>query len=141
MTILNRLRGCYRRVLIFLVVIVVIGVIGSVFVYRSIGGREGARYLLAGYALNHVEKHLLVEKKKPNGDVQTNRPDGVSRADIEQTFEKVREANKNRQVDLIKLDRVLRAYQTQFKDTKPSTGEFTDFLMQLEATILTEPRE
>lgn len=141
MAILDRLRGCYRRVLIFLVVIVVIGVIGSVLVYRSIGGREGSRYLLAGYALNQVEKQLLIEKKRPNGVVQKNRPDGVSREDIEQTFEKVREANKNRRVDLIKLDRVLRAYQTQFKDTAPSTAEFTDFLARLEATILTEPRQ
>ncbi len=140
MAILNRLKGCYRRVLIFLIVIVVIGVIGSVFVYRSIGGWEGARYLMAGYALNQVEKQLLIEKKRPDGVIK-NRPDGVSRGDIEQTFKKVREANKNRRVDLIKLDRVLRAYQTQFKETAPATAEFMNFLASLESTILTEPRQ
>jgi hypothetical protein len=111
-------------------VIVVIGVIGSVFVYRSIGGREGARYLVAGYALNKVEEQ-----------VQKHRPDGVSKAEIEQIFKKVREANKNRQADLIKLDGVLRAYQTQFKETAPATAEFMNFLASLESTILTEPRQ
>ena len=130
MAILNKLKGCYRRVLIFLIAIVIISVVGSVFVYRSIGGREGARYLVAGYALNKVEEQ-----------VQKHRPDGVSKAEIEQTFKKVREANKNRQADLIKLDGVLRAYQTQFKETKPSTGEVTNFLRHLEATLVTAPGE
>ena len=124
------LQGCYRRVLIFLLVVATITLMVAGFFYRRLGGFEGARYWMAGRAMKSVEAHLL-----------RNRPDGVSEDEVHSQFQKVREANAARRTDLVRLYQVMKAYQTKFQKTKPSTGEAIEFLTQLEAAILPEESE
>ena len=122
----KKLSGCYRRVLTFLFVVVAVSLIAGGVLYRRVGGSEGARYWMAERALNGVEKHL---KSK-------NRPDGISEDQVIAVFANVREAAKNRKVNLTSLYRVLKSYQTEFHATKPSTPEVQVFLIELERTIL-----
>ena len=123
----KKLKGCYRRVLLFVFAIAVILLVACFIFYQQVGGIEGSRYWMAGRALGNVEKHLL-----------KNRPDGISKTDVESQFEKVRNANTEWRVDLVELHRVLKDYQDRFQNTKPSTPETVQFLMNLEATVLTE---
>lgn len=123
----NKLKGCYRRVLLFLFVIAVVLLAACFIFYQQVGGIEGSRYWMAGRALGKVEEHLL-----------KNRPDGVSKTDVESQFEKVRNATTEWRVDLVELHRPLKDYQDRFQNTKPSTPETVRFLMNLEAAVLTE---
>lgn len=122
----KKLSGCYRRVLTFLLVVVAVSLIAGVVIYRRVGGPEGGRYWMAERALNGVEKHL---KSK-------NRPDGISEDQVIAAFANVREATQQRKVNLTSLYRVLKSYQTEFHNTKPSTPEVQTFLIELERTIL-----
>ena len=122
----KKLSGCYRRVLTFLLAVVVVSLIAGGILYRRVGGTEGGRYWMAERALNGVEKHL---KSK-------NRPDGISEGQVIAVFANVREATQNRKVNLTSLYRVLKSYQTEFHNTKPSTPEAQTFLIELEKTIL-----
>ena len=122
----RKLSGCYRRVLTFLFVIVIIGLVAGVFVYRQIGGREGAHYWMAERALNSVEKHLKSEDR---------RPDGIPEDQIVENFQRVREATRKRQVNLVGLHAVLKSYQTAFNEKKPSTPEVQEFFGKLQGTI------
>ncbi len=122
----KKLSGCYRRVLIFLLAVVAVGLIVGGVVYRRVGGPEGGRYWMAERALNGVEKHL---KSK-------NRPDGISEDQIIAVFANVREASQQRKVNLTSLYTVLKSYQTEFHTTKASTPEIQAFLIELEKTIL-----
>ena len=112
--------------LTFLLGIVAVSLIAGSVVYQQVGGQEGARYWMAGRALNGVEKHL---KSK-------NRPDGISEDQVIAVFANVREAVKQRKVNLTALYNVLKSYQTEFHTTKPSTPEVQAFLSELERTIL-----
>ena len=123
----KKLKGCYRRVLLFLFAIAVILLATFFIFYQQVGGIEGSRYWMAGRALGKVEEHLL-----------KNRPDGVSKSDVENQFEKVRNAAAEWRVDLVELHRVLKDYQDLFQNTKPSTPETVQFLMNLEAAVLIE---
>jgi hypothetical protein len=123
----KKLKGCYQRVLLFLFAIATILLMACFIFYQQVGGIEGARYWMAGRALDKVEEHLL-----------KNRPDGVSKTDVESQFETVRNANTEWRVDLLALHRVLKDYQDRFQNTKPSTPETVQFLTNLEATVLTE---
>ncbi len=123
----NKLKGCYRRVLLFLFVIAVVLLAACFIFYQQVGGIEGSRYWMAGRALGKVEEHLL-----------KNRPDGVSKTDVESQFEKVRNATTEWRVDLVELHRTLKDYQDRFQNTKPSTPETVRFLMNLEVAVLTE---
>lgn len=122
----KKLSGCYRRVLTFLLAVVAVSLIAGVVVYRQVGGPEGGRYWMAERALNGVEKHL---KSK-------NRPDGISEDQVIVVFANVREAAEQRKVNLTALYRVLKSYQTEFHNARPSTPEIQMFLMELEKTIL-----
>ena len=134
---MDRLQGCYQRVLISLLVAATVIFVVGVFLYQKLGGFEGARHWMAERALNGVEAHLL--KKAPDGNWM-RKPDGVSEAEIHSRFKKVREVNADRQMDLIQLEGVLREYQSKFQKTKPSTGEVIEFLNHLESTILSEDK-
>ena len=123
----QKLSGCYRRVLIFLVAVVGVCLIAGGIVYRRVGGVEGTRYWMAERALNGVEKHL---KKSEN------RPDGISEQQIVTVFTNVRAANRNRRTNLTVLYEVLKSYQTEFYTKKPSTPEVEAFLESLSQTIL-----
>lgn len=129
----NRLRGCYRRVLIFALIVVTVILAGGIFLYQRFGGFEGMRYWAAERALNKVEAHLL--KKNPDGDWM-RKPLDISENDIRAQFQKIHQAIANRQIDLVHLDRVLREYLTKFQRTKPSTRETIDFINNLEAATL-----
>ena len=125
----DRLKGCYRRVLSFLLLVALIVVATGIFVYMQFGGVEGARYWMAERALNRVEEHLL-----------KNRPDGVSETEVRSQFQSVRTANTDRRTNLIRLYWALKAYQKKFQNTKPSTGEAIEFLSNLESAILSEEK-
>ncbi len=136
--IAQRISGCYRRVLLFLIAILLVCIGIGAIVYSRVGGLEGARYWMAERALNGTEKHLL-----------TNRPDGIPQEQVVTLFKRVRDANKNRQVDLIALYKVLEAYQVAYKalgseqkafleSKKLSTPEVEVFLSELEKTIFSE---
>ena len=124
----RKLSGCYRRVLTFLLLIVTVGLIVGVVVYRQVGGPEGARHWMAERALNSVEKHLKSEDQ---------RPDGIPEEQIVESFQRVREATRRRQVNLTSLHGALKSYQTEFNEKKPSTPEIQEFLQTLERTIFT----
>jgi hypothetical protein len=125
----DRLKGCYRRVIGFLLVVALIILAAGIFVYMRLGGVEGARYWMAERALNKVEEHLL-----------KNRPDGVSETEVRSQFQSVRLANADRRTNLIRLYRALKAYQNKFHGTKPSTGETIEFLSNLESAISPEDK-
>ena len=132
--IAQKISGCYRRVLLFLLVtLIVLAGVGAI-VYNRVGGTEGLRYWTAGRALNGTEKLLLA-----------NRPDGVPQEDVEAQFETVRDAIRNRQIDLKLLYDVLKSYQGKFYTpglsigkVKPSDPEVRAFLTNLEQTIIPE---
>ena len=123
----RKLSGCYRRVLTFLLVIVAVSSIAVVVVYRQVGGREGAHYWMAERALNSVEKHLKSEDQ---------RPDGIPEEQIVENFQRVREAIRRRQVNRTSLYEVLKSYQTEFNEKKPSTPEIQAFFGKLAGTVL-----
>ncbi len=132
--IAQKVSGCYRRILLFLIAILIVGIGIGVLVYNQVGGTEGFRYWTAARALNGTEKLVL-----------TNRPDGVSQEEVEEQFQDVLDAIKSRQIDLISLYELLKSYQTKFHisglskvDIKPSTPEIEEFLTQLEDTIIRE---
>ena len=137
-SIAQRISGCYRRVLLFLIAILLVGIGIGAIVYNRVGGLEGGRYWMAERALNGTEKHLL-----------KNRPDGIPQEQVITLFKRVRDANKNQQVDLIALYKVLESYQTAYKaleseqttfleSKKLSTPEVATFLSQLGQTIFSE---
>ena len=123
----RKLSGCYRRVLGFLFLIVVILLIAIGIIYRQVGGGEGAHYWMIERALNGVEKHLKSAEQ---------RPDGISEEQIVESFQRVREATRKRQVNRTALYEVLTSYQTEFNAKKPSTPEIQVFFRTLEGTIL-----
>ena len=125
----RKLSGCYRRVLTFLFVIVVVSLTVVVVVYRQVGGPEGARHWMAEQALSSVEKHLNSEDQ---------RPDGIPEEQIVENFQRVREATRRRQVNLTSLHEVLKSYQAEFNEKKPSTPEIQEFLGRLAGTIFTD---
>ena len=125
----RKLSGCYRRVLTFLLVIVVVSLIAGGLVYWQVGGPEGAHYWMAERALSSVEKHLKSEDQ---------RPDGIPEEQIVENFQRAREATRKRQVNLTSLHKVLKSYQTEFNEKKPSTPEIQEFLRTLERTVLTD---
>ena len=129
--IAQKISGCYRRVLIFLFVILIVSVGAGLFVYNRVGGAEGLRYWMASRALNGAEKLLI-----------TNRPDGVPQETVEEQFQNVRDAIHKRQVDLKSLYDLLNSFQTKFHNPglstiiKPSTPEAEEFLTKLGETII-----
>ena len=132
--IAQKVSGCYRRILLFLIAILIIGIGIGIFVYNQVGGTEGFRYWTAARALNGTEKLILA-----------NRPDGIPQEEVEKQFQDVLDAIKSRQIDLISLYELLKSYQTKFHisglskvDIKPSTPEIEEFLTQLEDTIIRE---
>ena len=118
------LQGCYRRILLFLFAIAVILLAACFIFYQQVGGIDGSRFWMAGRALGEVEEHLL-----------KNRPDGISKTDVERRFEKAQNATSEWRVDLVELHRVLKDYQDRFQNTKTSTPETVQFLTILEATV------
>lgn len=129
--IAQKISGCYRRVLIFLFVILIVSVGAGLFVYNRVGGAEGLRYWMASRALNGTEKLLI-----------TNRPDGVSQETVKEQFKNVRDAIHKRQVNLKSLYDLLNSFQTKFHNPglstiiKPSTPEVEEFLTKLGETII-----
>ena len=128
-------KGCYRRVATTgLIVVIIIAVVG-VLLYQRLGGPEGARYWMAERALNAVEAHLLM--KAPDGNWR-RKPDGVSVEEIRSQFERVREATADRRTDLIRLNQILKEYQSKFQNTQPATSEVIQFLNAIEGTIVSK---
>ena len=128
-------KGCYQRVAITgLVVVIIITVVGALL-YQRLGGPEGARYWMAERALNAVEAHLLT--KAPDGNWM-RKPDGVSVDEIRAQFDRVREATTDHRTDLIRLNQILKEYQSKFQNTQPATSEVIQFLNAIEGTIVSK---
>ncbi|MDE0638218.1 MAG: hypothetical protein OXI43_20450 [Candidatus Poribacteria bacterium] len=132
--IAQKISGCYRRVLIFLILILIVSIGVGLFVYNRVGGAEGMRYWVAVRALNGTEKLLI-----------TNRPDGVPQETVTEQFQNVRDAIHNRQIDLKLLYDLLNSYQTKFHNAglstekiEPSTPEVEEFLTNLRTTIISD---
>ncbi len=131
--IAQKLSGCYRRVLIFLFITIIVCAGLGVLAYNLVGGAEGLRYWTATRALNGTEKHLLA-----------NRPDGVPQENVIKQFESVRQAIQSREIDLDSLYQIIRSYQDKFYmpglsvKIKPSTPEVEAFLSQLSQTIVSD---
>ena len=128
-------KGCYPRVATTgLVVVIIIAAVG-VLLYQRLSGPEGAQYWMAERALNAIEAHLLM--KAPDGS-WLRKPDGVSVEEIGSQFDRVREATADRRTDLIRLNQILREYQSKFQNTQPATSEVIEFLNALEGTIVSK---
>lgn len=132
----QKISGCYRRVLIFLISILLLGIGTGAFLYNRVGGNEGLQYWMAGRALNNTEKFI-----------QGNRPDGIPQDTIESQFLLVRNAIDSRQINLTRLYEVLNTYQQKFQSiglsaekTNPSTPEVQEFLSNLQMSILDEDK-
>ncbi len=129
--IAQKISGCYRRVLIFLFIFIIVCAGLGVLAYNLVGGAEGLRYWSAIRALNGTEKHLL-----------THRPDGVPQESVIAQFETVRQAIRSREIDLDSLYQLIQSYQDKFYipglsvKIKPSTPEVEEFFLQLNQTIL-----
>ena len=128
-------KGCYRRVATTGLVVTISIAVAGVLLYQRLGGTEGARYWMAERALNAVETHLLM--KAPDGN-WLRKPDGVSADEIRSQFNRVREATADRRTDLIRLNQILREYQSKFQNTQPATSEAIEFLNAIEGTILSK---
>ncbi|RKU06493.1 hypothetical protein C6502_19840 [Candidatus Poribacteria bacterium] len=128
-------KGCYRRVVTTgLVVAIIIAAVGALL-YQRLGGPEGARYWMAERALNAIEAHLLM--KAPDGS-WLRKPDGVSVEEIGSQFERVREATTDRRTDLMRLNQILKEYQSKFQNAPPATSEVLQFLNAIEGTIVSK---
>lgn len=132
--IAKKISGCYRRVLLFLIIILIVGVGISVIAYYSIGGTEGLRYWMAARAVKGTEKLII-----------GNRPDGIPQETVETQFQEVYDAIDKRKLDLQALFNLLKSYQEQFNnpslspiENKPSTPEVEKFLTDLGKTIFSE---
>ncbi len=133
--IAQKISGCYRRVLLFLIIILIVGIGAGAIVYNMMGGTEGLRYWMASRAVVGTEKLII-----------GNRPDGIAKETVEQQFEAVYEAIDNRLIDLKALYDLLKSFQESFnkpgltpkekEENKPSTSEVEEFLQNLEGTIL-----
>ena len=131
--IAQKISGCYRRVLFFLFITIIVCVGLGLLAYNLLGGAEGLHYWTAIQALNGTEKHLLA-----------NRPDGVPQENVIEQFESVRQAINSRQIDLPALYQLIEVYQDKFYmpglsvKIKPSTPEVEEFLSQLSLTIISD---
>lgn len=135
--IAQKISGCYRRVLLFLFIILIVGIGAGAIVYNVIGGTEGLRYWMASRAVAGTEKLII-----------GNRPDGIAKETVEQQFEEVYEAIDSRSIDLKALYDLLKSYQEKFnnpgltpKDNEPSTPDVEEFLQNLEGTILSSEND
>ena len=123
----NKFLGCYRRVLIFLFVIVMIIFVPAWYIYQKSGGINGLRYWMAGRTIDVVENHFL-----------NNRPDSLSVDQIRDQFALVREASSRREVDLNRLYQLLDSYQERFQNSKPSIDQASQFMKNLRLTVLSD---
>ena len=131
--IAQKISGCYRRVLIFLFISIIVCAGLGLLAYNLLGGAEGLRYWTAIRALNGTEKHLLA-----------HRPDGVPQESVIEQFETVRQAIHGREIDLDSLYQLIKSYQEKFYipglsvKIKPSTPEVEEFFLQLDQTIISD---
>ena len=123
----NKFLGCYRRVLIFLLVVVAIILVPSGYIYQRSGGSNGLRYWMAGHTINGVEGHFL-----------NNHPDSLSVDQIRNQFDLIREANSQREIDLKQLYQILDSYQRRFQNTKPSIDQANQFMRDLGLTVFSD---
>ena len=121
----NKLAGCYRRVLVFLLVVVMIILVPSGYIYQRSGGSSGLIYWMAGHTINVIEDHFL-----------NNHPDSLSVDQIRSQFGRIREANSRREIDLNQLYQLLDSYQERFQNNKPSIDQATQFMRDLGLTTL-----
>ncbi|MEC7866625.1 MAG: hypothetical protein VYE00_03180 [Candidatus Poribacteria bacterium] len=123
----NKFLGCYRRVLIFLLVVVTIILVPSGYIYQRSGGGSGLRYWMAGHTINVVEGHFL-----------NNHPDSLSVDQIRNQFDLIREASSQREINLKQLYQILDSYQRRFQNTRPSIDQANQFMRDLGLTVFSD---
>ena len=123
----NKILGCYRRVLIFLLVVVTIILVPSGYIYQRSGGVSGMRYWMAGHTINVVEDHFL-----------NNHPDSLSADQIRNQFDLIREASSRREIDLKQLYQLLDSYQRRFQNAKPSIDQADQFMKDLGLAVFSD---
>ena len=112
--------GYYRRLFVFACMCVLLVALLCGVTYRQLGGHNGARYWMAGRALDALEVKVL-----------RNRPDDISVEHVTANFQIIRNANREQTIDLDKLYSALRSYQTKFWRNKPSNDQVRQFLSDL----------
>ena len=112
-------RGCLKKFAAFLVILAIIILISSILIYKQ---SEDIKRWWVSKAIDSASKNAL-----------NQRPDGISEKEIKQTFEQLKYANKNNQVDWNKLYHILKKYQLQ--KSPPSYEETIRFLEGLRTTI------
>lgn len=120
-------KGCLKRFAVFFAILVSIIVISSVFIYERFNGKKGVERWVVSKTLESTEKLALKQ-----------RPDGISKSQIQETFKQVKNANKNDNVNLNKLYQILKKYQKDFQNEYPSNQEMAKFLEELQSTIIKE---
>jgi len=120
-------RGCLKRFLIFIAVLVSIIIVLFILTYKQFNGKEGVKRWIVSKAIDNTQKLVLEQK-----------PDGITEEKIKQTFAQVKSASKNDQIQLIKLYQILEKYQRNFKNKLPSNEEMAEFIAELRTTIIEE---
>lgn len=118
-------KGCLKKFIVFLAVLASIILILSTIIYKQFDGEKGIRRWAADKAIDNTKK--LVIRQKPNG---------ISKKEVEQTFEQLKQAVKNDQVNLIKLYQILEKYQQDSQKGMPSNEKMTKFLEDIRSTIM-----
>lgn len=118
-------KGCLKRFAIFLAILASIILISFILIYKQFDGKKGIKLWVVSKAIDNTQKLALKQ-----------RPDGISKKEIEQTFEQLKYASKNEQVHLIKLYQILKKYQQNFQNDRPSNEEMTKFLEDIRSTIV-----
>lgn len=117
-------RGCLKNFVIFLAILISMILISSILIYKHFDGQKGIRRWIVSKATDGAQNLVLKQ-----------RPDGISKKEIEQTFERLKYAIKDDQVDLNKLYQILEKYQENFQNDRPSDQEMAKFLEDIRSTI------
>jgi len=118
-------RGCLSSSFTYIAIFLVFAVAFTIIAYRKIGGSEGFKRWLANQTLSAIEKKIIEDKIYE-----------VSKDELKDTFEQVKNANSQGNIDLGKLYQILRTYQQRFGDRKPSVDDVNEFLGQLRSIVI-----
>lgn len=115
------LKGCAMPIVVF------ITIVAAIFLYLSMktGGYEGVKRWIANKALSGVEASIL--KKLPTG---------ISAEQVKSEFDAIKKANRQRNVDLEKLNEALLKYQRKVDQASPSAKQVEELFNDMKASII-----
>lgn len=117
------LKGCAMPIVVF------ITIVAAIFLYLSMktGGYEGVKRWIANKALSGVEASIL--KKLPTG---------ISAEQVKLEFDAIKKANRQRNVDLEKLNEALLKYQRKVGKAPPSAKQVEELFSGMRGAIIAE---